>query len=86
MLNGVALTLALPTYPAEAREKKASGGVNVQVTIDEQGQVLSAKAISGDPLLKAASEEAARNSKFAPTTLQGVPVKVTGVIYYNFVP
>jgi len=86
VLNGTALTLTLPILSAEAREKKASGGVNVQVTIDEQGNVVSAKAISGDPLLKAASEEAARNSKFAPTTLQGVPVKVTGVIYYNFVP
>ena len=86
VLNGTALTLTIPTYPAEARETKAGGGVNVQVTIDEQGNVVSAKAISGDPLLKAASEQAARNSKFAPTTLQGVPVKVTGVIYYNFVP
>lgn len=86
VLNGTALTLTLPAYPAEARETRAGGGVNVQVTIDEQGNVVSAKAISGDPLLKAASEEAARNSKFAPTTLKGVPVKVTGVIYYNFVP
>jgi protein TonB len=86
VLNGKALTLALPTYPVEAREQKAGGGVNVQVTIDEQGNIISAKAVSGDPLLRAASEEAARNSKFAPTTLKGVPVKVTGVIYYNFVP
>jgi TonB family protein len=86
VLNGTALTLTIPTYPTEARQTRAGGGVNVQVTIDEQGNVVSAKAISGDPLLKAASEEAARSSKFAPTTLQGVPVKVTGVIYYNFVP
>ncbi len=86
VLNGKALKLALPTYPAEARETKASGGVNVQVTIDEEGKIVSAKAVSGDPSLRAASEEAARNSKFAPTTLKGVPVKVTGVIYYNFVP
>lgn len=86
VLNGMALKLTLPTYPVEARETKAGGGVNVQVMINEQGNVVSAKAISGDSLLKAASEEAARNSKFAPTTLQGVPVKVTGVIYYNFVP
>ena len=86
VLNGTALTLTIPTYPAEARQTRAGGGVNVQVTVDEQGNVVSAKAISGDPLLKAASEEAARSSKFAPTTLKGVPVKVTGVIYYNFVP
>jgi TonB family protein len=65
---------------------KASGAVNVQVTIDEQGNVVSASAVSGHPLLRQAAEEAARNAKFAPTSLQGVPVTVTGVIVYNFVP
>jgi TonB family protein len=86
LLNGKALTLTLPTYPVEARETKASGGVNVQVTIDEEGNVISATAFSVYPSLRAASEEAARNSKFAPTTLNGIPVKVTGVIYYYFMP
>jgi len=85
VLNGKAVQLVKPSYPAEARESKASGVVNVQVEIDEQGNVISAKAVSGDPMLRAASEEAARNSKFAPTTLSGVLVKVTGVIVYNFV-
>jgi TonB family protein len=65
---------------------KASGAVNVQVTIDEQGNISSASAVSGHPLLRQAAEEAARNAKFAPTALQGVPVIVTGVIVYNFVP
>jgi len=86
VLNGSAISLVKPAYPAEARESKASGAVNVQVVIDEQGNVLSAKAVSGDTKLRAASEEAARASKFAPTVLSGVPVKVTGVIVYNFVP
>jgi len=85
VLNGSALSLVKPGYPAEARESKASGAVNVQVEIDEQGNVVSAKAVSGDSMLRAASEEAARNSKFAPTMLQGIPVKVTGVIIYNFI-
>lgn len=86
VLNGKAVNLVVPQYPAEARSAKASGAVNVQVTIDEQGNVISAKAVSGDTLLRAASEEAARQSKFSPTLLQGVPVIVTGVIIYNFVP
>ncbi|HXH70831.1 MAG TPA: energy transducer TonB [Pyrinomonadaceae bacterium] len=86
VLNGKAVQLVKPSYPVEARASRASGTVNVQVEIDEQGNVLSAKAVSGDSTLRAASEEAARNSKFAPTTLQGVPVKVTGVIVYNFLP
>ena len=86
VLNGKATTLVKPKYPDEARAAKASGAVNVQITIDEQGNVISAKAVSGDSLLRAASEDAARQSKFAPTLLQGVPAKVTGVIIYNFVP
>ena len=86
VLNGKAISLVKPQYPAEARAAKASGAVNVQITIDEQGNVISAKAVSGDALLRTASEEAARQSKFSPTLLQGVPAMVTGVIIYNFVP
>ncbi len=86
VLNGKALKLALPAYPPAARAVRASGAVNVQVTIDEQGNVASASAVSGHPLLRAAAEDAARASTFSPTMLSGVPVKVTGVIVFNFVP
>ncbi|MGI8789046.1 MAG: TonB family protein [Pyrinomonadaceae bacterium] len=86
VLNGKATTLVKPEYPPAARAVKASGAVNVQVTIDEQGDVISASAVSGHPLLRQAAEEAARNSKFAPVMLSGVPVKVTGIIVYNFTP
>ena len=63
---------------------RAEGSVNVQVMIDESGRVISAKAVSGNPLLRLAAENAARNSRFTPTLLSNVPVKVTGVIVYNF--
>jgi TonB family protein len=86
VLNSKSTSLVKPQYPEAARAVKASGAVNVQVTIDEAGNVISASAVSGHPLLRAASEEAARASKFSPTLLQGVPVKVTGIIVYNFVP
>ena len=86
VLNGKAVNLAKPPYPAAARAVRASGAVNVQVTIDESGNVISAAATSGHPLLRAAAVQAARQSRFSPTTLSGQPVKVTGVIVYNFVP
>ncbi|MGC2238967.1 MAG: TonB family protein [Pyrinomonadaceae bacterium] len=86
VLNSKAKNLAKPVYPEAARAVKASGAVNVQVTIDEQGNVISASAVSGHPLLRKASEDAARASKFSPTMLEGVPVKVTGIVIYNFVP
>lgn len=85
VLNGKAINLVVPAYPAAARAVNAGGAVSVQVTIDENGDVISASAVSGHPLLRQASEQAARASKFSPTLLQGQPVKVTGVIVYNFV-
>jgi TonB family protein len=85
VLNGKALALPRPEYPAIARAAHASGTVAVQVLIDEKGNVVSAHAVSGHPLLQAASVAAARAAKFSPTLLEGHPVKVTGVIQYNFV-
>jgi TonB family protein len=63
---------------------RASGAVNVQVLIDEDGRVVSAQAISGHPLLRGAAESAARQARFQPTNLSGAPVKVSGTIVYNF--
>ncbi|HEV7701750.1 MAG TPA: energy transducer TonB [Pyrinomonadaceae bacterium] len=86
VLNGKATSLPKPAYPPAARAVRASGAVNVQVTISESGSVISASAVSGHPLLRAAAESAARGAHFSPTLLSGQPVKVTGVITYNFVP
>ena len=86
VVNGKAVNLVTPSYPAAAKAVRASGSVNVQVTIDENGNVISASAVSGHPLLRAAAVSAARSSKFSPTKLSGEPVKVTGVIVYNFNP
>lgn len=85
VLNGKALALPQPAYPPIARAANASGTVTVQVLIDEQGNVSAAYAVSGHPLLQAVCVAAARHAKFSPTLLDGEPVKVTGVINYNFV-
>jgi TonB family protein len=84
-MPGYPLKLAMPGYPANARKTRASGTVVVKVLIDEEGKVIGAKAISGHPLLLAASVEAAKNSLFSPILLSGEPLKVEGVIQYNFV-
>jgi len=84
VLNGKATSLPKPAYPAAAKAIHASGSVVVQVTIDESGRVISASAVSGHPLLKAAAVSAAQGARFSPTLLSGTPVKVSGVITYNF--
>jgi len=85
VLNGKAISLPKPPYPPAAKAVRAGGSVSVQVLIDENGNVVSASAVSGHPLLRAAAASAARGAKFSPTKLSGQPVKVSGVITYNFV-
>ena len=84
VINGKATYLPIPPYPQHAKAVGAYGTVHVQVTISEGGKVISAKAVSGHPFLRTPAEKSAWSAKFSPTYLSRVPVKVTGVIVYNF--
>jgi TonB family protein len=83
-LNGKAISLPKPEYPPVARKAHASGSVRVKVVVDENGDVTSAVAVSGHALLHAAATYAAYQAKFVPAKLSGQPVKVSGVLIYNF--
>ena len=85
VLNGRALSLPKPEYPVAAKAVRATGSVSVRVMIDEQGNVISAAAVSGHPLLRTAAEQAARLATFSPCMSSEVPVKVLGILTYNFV-
>lgn len=84
VLNGKATSLPVPSYPAAARSARAAGLVTVEVVIDGSGKVISAKATNGHPLLQQAAVQAAQQARFTPTLLSGQPVKISGVINYNF--
>jgi outer membrane biosynthesis protein TonB len=84
VLNGKAINLPKPPYPPAARAVRAFGAVTIQVLIDEDGHVFSAMAVVGHPLLRSAARASACSSAFSPTFLLGEPVKVMGVITYNF--
>jgi len=84
VLQGSATRRVEPSYPPLAKAAHVTGSVMVEITIDENGSVISASALSGHPLLKDAAVQAARGWKFAPTQLSGVPVKVIGTITFNF--
>ena len=97
VLNGKAVSLPKPAYPAAAKAARVEGTVKVEIVIDEGGNIESAAAINETPeetspevadawaALRSAAEAAAVESKFSPTLLSGQPVKVKGVIVYNFV-
>ncbi|MCD9189310.1 MAG: TonB family protein [Pyrinomonadaceae bacterium] len=84
VMNGQAKNLPKPVYSAAAKAVNASGEVQVQITVDESGKVISANAVSGHPLLRGEAEKAARGATFSPTLLSNQPVKVTGIIVYRF--
>jgi TonB family protein len=84
VLNGKAISLPKPDYPPDARAAGAEGVVVVQVMVDEQGNVTEARPISGPKQLQEVSVNAALQAKFSPTLVSGEPVKVTGVLVYNF--
>lgn len=86
ILNDKAVALPAPEYPAAAKAVNAGGVVVVLVLVDEGGNVIDARAMSGHPLLRASAVTAARQALFAPTSVNGSPVKVSGELTYNFVP
>jgi TonB family protein len=79
VLNGMAVNLPRPVYPPMAKQIGASGEVRVQVAVDGNGNVISARAVTGHPLLRSAAETAARQSK-----MRSDAANSTGQIIYNF--
>jgi len=84
VLNGKALSLPAPVYPEMARRMRTGGLVEVEVVVDENGKVISARALSGPPSLRDVAVQAANRARFSPTKLSGQPMKITGRINYNF--
>jgi TonB family protein len=84
VLNSKAISLPTPQYPSIAKAAKVAGTVTVRVTVDETGKVISAQALAGHPLLRAAALAAAHEATFAPTMVGGKPVRVSGIIVYQF--
>jgi TonB family protein len=85
-LQSRAITEVKPVYPPNAKKMKATGTVEVEITISEAGLVIQAKAISGHLALRSAAVEAARKWIFKPAMLNGKPIKVKSVLTFVFVP
>ena len=74
-----------PSYPPEAKAQGVCGTVTLQITVDEAGNVISARAVSIPlPLLDEAALDAVHKARFSPAVVQGTPVKTAGVVTYEF--
>ncbi|HYX30356.1 MAG TPA: TonB family protein [Pyrinomonadaceae bacterium] len=85
VLSSKAVSLPQPPYPIIAKQAHVQGAVNIQILVSEEGKVLSAQVVNGNPMLSTAAKDAAMRARFTPTILNGQPVKIQGVITYNFV-
>lgn len=83
VLNSKAVSLPQPKLTEEAKRQKQSGKVTVRVIVDENGKVVSAKAMNGPAVLREIAEEAARQATFKPTTQDGIVVRVTGDLIFD---
>jgi TonB family protein len=86
VLDDKAISKPAPLYSPTARRAKISGTVSVRVLIDEKGKVISAYSVMGHRLLRKAAMRAAKQAHFPQTFLSGRPVKVRGILNYNFGP
>jgi protein TonB len=84
VLQGKAIARPKPNYPPLARQMRLQGDVSVEVIVSPDGRVEAARVISGHPMFAQCAREAALGWRFEPTILNGVPVRVTGVITFVF--
>ena len=84
ILNMKVVSEALPAYPQKAKDKGIKGRVEIEVLVNEDGEVIFANPLSGPEELWAESVKAAVGARFTPTTLSGEPVKITGRLIYDF--
>ncbi|MCI0390286.1 MAG: TonB family protein [Acidobacteria bacterium] len=84
VMQGAALKRVAPSYLPLAKATRVSGRVDVQVIISEEGRVIEAEVVSSPPLLWEGALNAAKQWVFKPTELSGAPVKVKGVLTFNF--
>ena len=83
-LDSKAISKPKAVVTEEAKRLKLSGRIIVKVIVDENGKVVSAQAQNGPAALREAAETAARQAIFAPLTQDGITVRVTGTLTYDF--
>jgi TonB family protein len=79
-----AVKMVTPLYSVVAQRSQVEGRVTVEIEVDANGDVTSAKATTGHQMLRTSAEDAAKRSKFKPATFNNKPIKGKGTIIYNF--
>ena len=73
-----------PEYPALARQAHIQGKVELDAVLDEHGNVVEMKIVSGPPVLYQAALDALRKWKYEPTYLNDQPIAVQMLVTISF--
>ena len=79
-----AIVIVQPKYPPLARQTHTQGQVRIDAVLDEQGNVIEMKVVSGPPLLYQAAIDALKKWKYEPTYLNDRPIAVRMIVTINF--
>jgi periplasmic protein TonB len=79
-----AVQKAVPDYPPLAKQLRIEGHVAIEVTIDTDGSVSSAKVLTGNAMLQPAALNAVKKWRFSPFKQDGAPAKALTVLDFAF--
>jgi TonB family protein len=82
--QGLLIKRVQPKYPAAALAVHAQGSVQIEATINKEGNVINPKVLKGDPLLARAALDAVRQWRYKPYYLDNDPVEIQTQITINF--
>jgi len=82
--QGLVIKRVQPKYPSSALAIHAEGAVQIEATVDKQGNVTNVKVLSGQAVLARAALEAVRQWRYKPYYLNGQPVEIQTQITVNF--
>ena len=78
------ISRVMPEYPLVAKQAGIQGDVVVQTTIDQKGNVVNMKVVSGPAMLRGPALAALRRWKYEPSTLNGQPIAVQMLVTIKF--
>lgn len=82
--QGLLIKQVQPRYPANALATHTEGAVQIEATIDKEGNVVNPKVLSGPSMLTTAALEAVRQWRYKPYYLDGQPVAIQTQITIRF--
>jgi TonB family protein len=82
--EGLLVKRVQPVYPEQARQMRVQGPVQLQATINKDGNISNVKVVSGNAQLARAAVEAVKQWKYKPYYLNNEPVEIQTQIIVNF--